>query len=356
MSTSELIEMNLTKPDIQRIANISKVNDIIKLQLDFFKKNGNFNFTASSPINIHCIDDEYMLVDGQHRLLALTKLYREYSHDIQFYVMIVRVNSQEQLEYNYNTINMNTPLPDFSQFQNLNKTIVETVFSEFQVMYPDIWSKGIRGKRPLINANYFQEALAFICCEANITSSIILKQLIIGYDRTLSKWGFDIFSEKYKVTENQYKLAVEQDFYLGLFLSMPFEHHFYWARKIVEEQTGKDFKRPTSKNKKKKIPKKVKNDAWDKHIGSKIAQAPCLCCRLQVVNSKDFHAGHIKSEYNGGTCTVDNIVPICSACNQSMSSENMDTYISNHYPDNFAKFLNRDYTENVNWGVTSYFK
>jgi hypothetical protein len=358
MSTSELLEMNIEKPDIQRIANLSKVDDIVKQQLVFFKKNGHFNFTASSPINIHYINESYMLVDGQHRLLALTKLYNEHSHNIQFFVTIVRVDTQAQLEYNYNSINMNTPLPEFGQFQNLDKTIVETVFSEIQVIYPDIWSKTSRARRPQIFANHFQEALAFICCETNITSPIILKQLVLDYDRQLCNWDSTIFFKQCGVSELQYKMAVDQDFYLGLFQHLPQEYRFFWARKIVEAQTGKILKTTTHfKNKKKKIPKKVKNDAWDQHVGNKIAQAQCLCCRLNVINSKDFHAGHIKSERNGGKCTVDNIVPICSACNHSMGSTNMDEYISEHYPANLAKFLNRDYTESNNsWGVAAYFK
>ena len=60
----------------------------------------------------------------------------------------------------------------------------------------------------------------------------------------------------------------------------------------------------------------------------------------------DFHAGHIISEKNGGLINIDNIIPICSQCNTSMNSENMDLYITKYYPQNYNTFLNITNLEN----------
>lgn len=349
MTTSELIELNITKPDIQRIINNNKVTDIIKQQLDFFKKNNFFNFTASSPLNIHYIDKTYMLVDGQHRLLALEKLYNEYSHNILVYIMIVNVKTKGELEYNYNMINKNTPLPDFSHFQDIDKKIPEIVFSEYQLQFPKIWSKTTRSRRPHIFPNHFQEALGFICQETKIDNSRNLKTVLEQYNEKLRNWEPNIYFSKFNVNENQYKLAKEYDFYLGLFSYQNEDYGFHWARKIVEDLTGKQVKSKSSCNvkKKKNIPKKVKNDSWDKHIGENIASVLCLCCRKNLINSKDFHAGHVQSEKNGGKVTVDNIVPICAPCNYSMNSTNMEEYVETHYPDNYNKFIKREYSDGL---------
>ena len=79
----QLLELEIIKPPIQRVIDANKVQDIIQFQLDFFKENGHFNFTASGPINVHHFDQKYYPVDGQHRLEALERFYRQHSHDTE---------------------------------------------------------------------------------------------------------------------------------------------------------------------------------------------------------------------------------------------------------------------------------
>ena len=73
--SSKINELNIIKPEIQRIIDNEKVVDIVKFQLDFYKQNGFFNFSASGPINIHNWDNQHLLVDGQHRIEALEKYF-----------------------------------------------------------------------------------------------------------------------------------------------------------------------------------------------------------------------------------------------------------------------------------------
>lgn len=40
-----------------------------------------------------------------------------------------------------------------------------------------------------------------------------------------------------------------------------------------------------------------------------------------------FHGGHIISEYNSGTFSLKNMLPICSSCNLQMSKKNMIDYL-----------------------------
>jgi 5-methylcytosine-specific restriction endonuclease McrA len=61
------------------------------------------------------------------------------------------------------------------------------------------------------------------------------------------------------------------------------------------------------------------------------------------IDSKNFDAGHIISEYNGGEMNVDNIVPICRSCNSSMGKKNMNEYIQTHHPECFKNFMNKKY-------------
>ena len=114
------------------------------------------------------------------------------------------------------------------------------------------------------------------------------------------------------------------------------------------ESIRKKLKKKVKKMVKKYIPKKVKNDVWDKYIGLEYGTAPCIVCRNSKINSKDFEAGHIISEYNGGLINTDNILPICSLCNKSMGTTNMDKYVEKYYPKNMSLFNKRIYHENNN--------
>ena len=74
--------------------------------------------------------------------------------------------------------------------------------------------------------------------------------------------------------------------------------------------------------KKKTIPKVVKTLAWEKWVGEDVAKTKCLCCGVTEIKLSSFHCGHVISEANGCSTTVDNLRPICSACNLSMGKEN----------------------------------
>ena len=93
---------------------------------------------------------------------------------------------------------------------------------------------------------------------------------------------------------------------------------------------------------KQKIPKKIKDDSWDKYVGKKYGTVLCICCNTTEIQQKNFIGGHIISEKNGGNITIDNIIPICNDCNSSMGTTNMNDFIKKYYPENFYNFTNRN--------------
>ena len=80
------------------------------------------------------------------------------------------------------------------------------------------------------------------------------------------------------------------------------------------------------KLKKKSIPKVVKDLSWNKWVGEDVARTKCLCCGVNEIKMSSFHCGHVIAESNGGKATVDNLRPICSACNLSMGTENFEEF------------------------------
>jgi len=75
------------------------------------------------------------------------------------------------------------------------------------------------------------------------------------------------------------------------------------------------------------IPKRLKTDVWDFYIGEEKGIALCMCCSREKIKASHFECGHVISEYNGGNICIENLRPICSQCNRSMSKKNMDEFM-----------------------------
>jgi 5-methylcytosine-specific restriction endonuclease McrA len=85
---------------------------------------------------------------------------------------------------------------------------------------------------------------------------------------------------------------------------------------------------------KKSIPKSLKKQTWDKWIGPSIGATKCLCCGHEEIRQIEFHCGHIISEVDGGSTTVDNLLPICAQCNLSMGKMNLYDFKKEYFSTN----------------------
>jgi 5-methylcytosine-specific restriction endonuclease McrA len=311
---SDFYHYHVQIPNEQRILDVDKCNEIVEYQLQHIKLTSHCNFLG--VINVHfCKEDSiYYVVDGQHRLTAIRRLYQEFSHDVYFMMEIVTVNTRQELKHNYNLINKNTPLPDFPE--DIDKTIPELVTLYFKNKYPGIWTSKTR--RPFLHLNHFQESIARLHLPYNE-----MIECIETYNRRDMLWK--------GVTDNMFKKADEHQCYLGLYSKT--DDVYDWIKLILHEPL------PTRQ----KIPKKVKDDAWDIHIGSTLGEVYCIVCDATRINSKHFDAGHIQSNAYGGTSSIENILPICRPCNLSMGKTHMETFIATNYPANLRSFQQRQY-------------
>jgi hypothetical protein len=78
--------------------------------------------------------------------------------------------------------------------------------------------------------------------------------------------------------------------------------------------------------KKQTIPKALKIAVWHHYIGEDIGKTKCLCCNITEITQMKFHCGHIIAEANGGTISIENLVPICETCNKSMRIRGMNEF------------------------------
>ena len=79
------------------------------------------------------------------------------------------------------------------------------------------------------------------------------------------------------------------------------------------------------RTKKERIPATVRNIVWVTHFQSS-KKGQCWLCKVEDISSANFECGHVVSEKNGGRPTVDNLRPICSFCNKSVGTMNMEDF------------------------------
>ena len=82
--------------------------------------------------------------------------------------------------------------------------------------------------------------------------------------------------------------------------------------------------------KKKSIPLSLKALVWNKYIGEEKGIGLCQCCRKNIIKQISFHCGHIISERNGGSTTLNNLIPLCQTCNLSMGRHNMNDFVKKY--------------------------
>lgn len=77
------------------------------------------------------------------------------------------------------------------------------------------------------------------------------------------------------------------------------------------------------------IPKKRREEVWDKWIGESVGVADCLLCLKNPMKQgacNGWDCGHVISRWAGGNTSVYNLRPICKGCNSSMGKRNMMDY------------------------------
>jgi len=98
------------------------------------------------------------------------------------------------------------------------------------------------------------------------------------------------------------------------------------AKKAKEDEEAAKLKED-AKKKKQSIPKNVRIIVWNHYISEDIIKHKCLCCKKVTISNTNFEVGHVISEKNGGTHEINNLRPICFACNHSMGTENMIDFV-----------------------------
>lgn len=98
----------------------------------------------------------------------------------------------------------------------------------------------------------------------------------------------------------------------------------------LKKTVKKKYKKEKPKVVRITIPKTVKDKLWDDNFGHDAGIGKCYCCQIEI-NSKKFDCGHIISVAKGGTNNIDNLKPVCSTCNKSMGTKNIEEFKKEYF-------------------------
>jgi 5-methylcytosine-specific restriction endonuclease McrA len=93
------------------------------------------------------------------------------------------------------------------------------------------------------------------------------------------------------------------------------------SNELSEESVSKPV------NKRKKIPKAVRESVWKKYVSETNLEGKCFVGCGTHIQINNFELGHVVAFSNGGCDTIDNLRPICSLCNKSMGTTNLIEFI-----------------------------
>lgn len=72
--------------------------------------------------------------------------------------------------------------------------------------------------------------------------------------------------------------------------------------------------------------------ALRKLVWNKCEDGSCAICEDEIIE-KDFEVGHIVARSLGGQATIENLIPICFACNRAMGTRNAFEFKRDLYPE-----------------------
>ena len=313
----------LIKPECQRAIDRQQVGEIFNYQVKHYSKYGEFFFT--SPITLAKLQDNYYIVDGQHRLACLEMINnsREYTNDFEIPVVILKIENMQELDDKYIAINQNRPVPlpkdikDWKQFGGYVDTFLTNNYSCY-------FSKAERPK----SSNFNKEKLLEYINKEEISKLVDFNhQKFIEEIKVLNIFylqGHDFYLKPYfntnlnKQISNAKEKQKENIFILGIF------KNFEWVHRIVEK-ISKNIEYENMNhlplNFREKIKKNTRRQVWNKYFTGSLIGNCFTCCN--EIDYDSFECGHVKALFYGGLTNVSNMEPICGQCNREMGVKNL---------------------------------
>lgn len=305
-------------------------------------------FAHKRIITISIMNNNYYIVDGQHRIEMAKRLYsnNEQRKDDYFICIWHYVNNEEEMRNIFDSINIDSIKNEMYVSQDVfQKSRIDTFIKYFwdrnngwRKNFAKTWSDEPEKKKQtrytvekvrdsLIENHFFNRECH---AEKNIYNDFKSSETFIDYICRSNLEFYNILAHRYKDHETLDNLfySEEKNNILESKVFMLCRNNFFeW---LMNKQTIEPH-HEVKTAKKKTIPISIRKNVWRAaYQDQEVCECPFFrsCRKILDYNKKNgWHCGHIISEENGGPTELGNLRPICQSCNSSMGTRNWNDYV-----------------------------
>ena len=336
-----IIQYNKSKVIQLTFTQFKQLDDVIKIpycQTDLKEEkieelkesfNNNRHFFASrclltvAKLKIGQEEVEYYLVDGQHRKNMILDM--KDNSDEFLLLAIIDVSSHKEYKQLFDEINKDSDRYKCKHLPIFEKEIIANVKELLEVDYNALTprrSNNTTGR--IYTINEFADKL--------LSEEIIIKlcpnrtpEEIVEFLKQKEKIFFEKFKYLAKSIECDELFKDTEKKIINKRIGCMFMKRNNFLHWLLDETIQVDH----AYNKRPSISPELRASVWEKEFKSKSdGGCPIFECsnRLYRNDSTTWESGHIKSHFNNGETTLDNLRPICKKCNNEMKETNWDIF------------------------------
>lgn len=340
------IDLSIRDFEAYKIICKNKNDDIVKIILNFGIDCENKN----NDILMYCINNSQLLLEFllENKINISAKNYEAFRYCIEHKKNLVNLFVQKCIDSNIKN-EMKCILN-----QNVKNELNTTPIVQNKTKKTTEWCVEFANKLSKENKFYYGGSKNPILISKasfywNKNPNIVFIDVLIYNDKIYNVYIADTVEFIYTTIKNDYKIPNLIDLILdqsiniknsayNLFDIKSFTftvssvNEFKMANKfkeLCEKESNLNVSVKKTEYKKKQIPKNVRNDVWRINHEESF-NGFCYCCK-KIINVNEWECGHIISEKNGGTLHISNLKPVCSPCNKSMGTMNMEVFKNTYY-------------------------
>jgi|SaaInlV_100m_DNA_2_1039680.scaffolds.fasta_scaffold21112_1 5-methylcytosine-specific restriction endonuclease McrA len=320
--------VNIHIPDIQRELDIKWTDNLRHLILS---KHNTYGYLDLGIFDIGYLNDNFYLINGQHRYYILSSLPNYQSLDLTIHIH--EVNSLEEMHSVFESVNGSKPV-------KLCKTSkAQVIYNGLRKHINNKYNRYVSTKNNPHKPNINLDNMVTKLDEKDFVNKLDLKNIddIINLFEEINNFykhsGFIDWKSWIDRSDFMLNKVSEKGGAYPLYLGIYGETHEWIDRIMKNVLSGEDYNEMNhlSYSKRKHIPKRLKTKVWEKSVTQN--NQKCYTCDVYLNSFLEFECGHKLSVLYGGQNTLENLEAVCSICNKDMGVEDMDTYKQREYGD-----------------------
>lgn len=323
ITLAELNSYKIRLPDFQRELEPERIDSIvsfIKNHVALSKSKlmvNTLTFTTYENITFDKIGFESsFLIDGQHRLVALKKVYEESKSSLGFIrinIQMIHVSDREGSMFCYHAINQSKPVTITEHYFDADRP--KKLACHFRGRFPAIFSDKEKQQIPHLNINKLVDMLtADFSSVAHLTDDQLLAKLY-DFNTLLHSQHISFFRAHKRQTDDSLTRAKEKaiskgGILLGMLGSFSWTYIMACLNGIMETKIELNLDQ--------------REEIWMKKVGN-VLTSKCPACGISITVNK-FEIAHNIAVAKGGTDELDNLRISCGPCNRECSIQVFDEF------------------------------